>query len=316
MNILVSQTVTEAMKDRFASLFHGNTFVYAEDPSAEQFSEAEVIFGYPKPEMLSHSKKLRFLQLRSAGADLHNNAVPKDVAVCCTTGVYGRELGEALLGYLLALTKHLHIYRDSQAEHKWEFYDFNRSVAGSRVLILGLGDIGMNFAKLLEPFNCHITGVRRTRGDCPDCVHEVRTMDELDELLPEADVVAMCLPNTPLTQGMMSRERIFAMKQGSILMNVGRGNALDTMALCDAVTSGHLWGAAIDVVEPEPLPSDHPIWDAQNIIITPHSAGRSYGPYVIERTVEVFIQNLTAFFAGEPFITPVDRETGYMVSRR
>ena len=317
MNVLVCQPVTESMKSEFTKHFRDFDFVYTETPTAEQFAQAEIIFGYPDPNMLKYANKMRFLQLASSGAEKHNspNIVPINVPICCTTGIFGREISEVMLSYLLALNKHLHIYRDRQRAHNWEFHAFNRPVSGRQVLILGLGDIGINFAELLHPLGCRVIGVRRTAGKCPDCVSEVHTMDELDTLLPQADVVAMCLPDTPDTRGVMTRERIYAMKKGSVLLNVGRGNALDTMALADAVREGHLFGAAIDVVDTEPLPPEHPIWDVENIIITPHTAGHSFSPYIINRTGEIFIKNLCAFIEGQPLFTPVDRLTGYMKSR-
>ncbi|MGE4353564.1 MAG: D-2-hydroxyacid dehydrogenase [Oscillospiraceae bacterium] len=317
MNILVCQPVTEEMKSFFTAQFPNQDFAYSETPTTEQFAEAEVIFGYPEPAMMKYAKKLRFLQLASAGAEKHNSPdiVPLNVPVCCSTGIFGREIGEVLLADLLALYKHLHIYRDRQRAHNWAFYDFNRPVSGSRVLILGLGDIGMGFAGLLKPFGCTVIGVRRTAGKCPDNVNEVYTMEALDGLLPHADIVAMCLPDTPATRGIMTRERIYKIKEGAVLLNVGRGNALDTLALADAVREGHLSGAAIDVVDTEPLPPEHPIWDVQNIIVTPHTAGRSFSPYIVHHTGEIFVKNLTAFLEGKPLLTPVDRATGYMKSR-
>lgn len=315
MNILVCQPVTEAMKARFAAAFPGHDFVYDENPRPEQFAAAQVIFGYPDPKMLIYAKDLRFVQLGSAGAERHNAAVPMQVPLCCATGIFGREIAEVLLGCLLALNKYLPVYRDSQRAHNWQFHAFNRPLSGSNVLILGLGDIGRSFAELLRPLDCRITGLRRTRGVCPPCVDSVATLDELDSLLPQADVVALCLPDTPETRDIMTRERIFSMKPGSVLLNVGRGSALDTMALCDALRDGPLFGAALDVVDTEPLPPEHPLWDAENLIITPHVAGRSYSPYIIERTGQVFIENFSAFLEGRPLKTPVDRDTGYMVSR-
>ena len=315
MNILVCQPVTEGMKRRFAAAFPGHDFIYCENPGEAEFAEAQVLFGFPDPEKIKFCRDLRFVQLASSGAEQHNDVVPRNVPLCCATGLFGTEIAEVMLGYLLSLNKYLPRSRDRQRERDWSPDSFNRPVSGSRVLILGLGDIGMHFARLMKGMNCHVTGLRRTRGACPDCADELYTLAELDALLPQADVVALCLPSTPETQRVMTRERIFAMKKGSVLINVGRGSAVDTMALLDALREGHLFGAAVDVVDPEPLPPEHPLWDAENLILTPHVAGRSISPYIIEATGDLFIENFSAFLENRPFRTPVDRETGYMVSR-
>ncbi|MGI6028611.1 MAG: D-2-hydroxyacid dehydrogenase [Candidatus Heteroscillospira sp.] len=315
MNILVCQPVTESMKARFAAAFPGHDFIYNEHPAQADFAAAGAIFGFPEPDMLKYAENLRFVQLCSSGAEKHNPVVPKDVPLCCATGIFGREIAEVLLGYTLSLYKHLPAYRDKQRRQLWEYCGFNRPLTGANVLILGLGDIGRSFAELLRPFGCRITGLRRNAGERPDCVDGVYTPDKLDELLPNADVVAMCMPDTGDTRGIMTRERIFAMKKGAVLLNVGRGSALDTGALLDAVRSGQLAGAALDVLDTEPLPKEHPLWDEENIILTPHTAGRSYSPWIIEETGRIFEENFSAFLEGRPLVTPVDRETGYMVSR-
>lgn len=318
MKILVCQPVTAEMKTRFESQFSEHEFIYNKTPKAADFAQIGAIFGSPEPKMLKFAEKLQFLQLSSAGAEKYNdaNVVPHSVALCCTTGIFGREIGEVLLSMLLSLNKHLHIYRDRQSKAHWEFFDYNRPLSGSRVLILGLGDIGQSFAQMLTPFSCEIIGVRHTAREKPDCVDEIYGINSLDALLPRADVVAMCLPETAETKSLMTRERIFAMKSGSILLNIGRGSAVDNLALADALNCGHLFGAGIDVVDIEPLPTEHPLWNCENAIITPHVAGRSYSPYIISSTGHVFIQNFSAFLSGEALISPVDRATGYMKSRK
>ena len=315
MNVLVCQPVTEAMKTRFAAAFPGHQFIYDEHPAPALFAWAQAIFGFPEPDMLPLAKELRFVQLCSAGAEKYNSVVQKDVPLCCTTGIFGREIAEVLLGFVLSLYKHLPIYRDHQSAHQWAFHAFNRPLSGSNALILGLGDIGRSFAGLLQPFGCTITGMRRIHGCCPPGVDHLICMDELDAVLPAADIVALCLPETAETRHIMDRKRIFSMKKGSVLLNVGRGSAVDTAALFDGLTCGQLSGAALDVTDIEPLPPEHPLWTLDNLLITPHTAGRSYSPYIIESTGDVFVENFSAFLEGRPLKTPVDRETGYMVSR-
>lgn len=317
MRVLVCQPATENMRVSFARKFPEHEFIYDEHPSDALLASAEAIFGCPEPERLGVCTELRFMQLSSAGAERYKDAAPAAATLCCASGAFGGEMGEVLLAYLLALKKQLPQYRDRQLRREWSFRDYNRPVAGSSVLIVGLGDIGMGFARLLKPLGCRVAGVRRSScAAVPDCVDELHAVSELDALLPDFDVVALCLPHTAETSGLMSRERIFAMKPGAVLLNVGRGSAVDTGALCDALESGRLSGAALDVVSPEPLPPEHRLWGCENAIITPHVAGKSFSPDIIESIGELFERNFAAFLAKKPLVTPVDRETGYMQSRR
>ncbi len=144
-----------------------------------------------------------------------------------------------------------------------------------------------------------------------NAVDELYGMDALDSLLPRADVVALSLPQSPETNGLMNGERLALMKKGSILINVGRGSAVDQQALASTLNSGHLGGAALDVAVPEPLPPEDPIWNAKNILITPHASGGWSLPSTIDRVMDIFLENLKAWQEGAPMKNLVDPESGY-----
>ena len=150
-------------------------------------------------------------------------------------------------------------------------------------------------------------------GEKPDYLDELYTTEELEKLLPRADFVALALPNTPETKGIMTEERLRMMKRTAFLINVGRGNAIDSEALNRVLRDGWLGGCAVDVTEPEPLPEDHPLWDAPRMIITPHIAGKFNLPETFERIIRIAGENLEKFLAGETcgMMSVVDLETGY-----
>ena len=154
-------------------------------------------------------------------------------------------------------------------------------------------------------------GVRRTGTDKPDFVDELIHTDKLDEYLPQADCVAITLPGTTATKGMFDAERMAKMKDGAILLNVGRGMIVDTDVLCAALENGKLAGAGVDVTDPEPLPADHPLWKMENAVITPHISGGYHLQETHDRIVRIMAENLKRFLAGESLRNVVDFSTGY-----
>ena len=178
---------------------------------------------------------------------------------------------------------------------------------GAQVLVLGTGDIGSHFAQLCQAMGAHVTGVRRHLGSVPEGFESVNTMDELPNLLPDADVVASFLPSTDETRGMADAAFFASMKPGAYFANGGRGDLVDTAALDEALRSGHLGGAALDVTSPEPLPQDSPLWNAPNAFITPHVSGGFHLSTVLDNVVDIAAENLQHLAAGEPIRNAVAR---------
>ena len=300
-------------KERIRKLLPETELIFNEFLKAEEADvhRADVILGNVKQAYIQGAEKLKWVQLCSAGTDGYIPVLPKDALLTNASGVYGSAIGEFMLAMLMSVQKNLQYYGKNQVEHNWAKAADVKTFENSTCLVLGLGDLGGNFAKRVKALGSYVIGVRRTKADKPVYVDELYQPDALRELLPRADIVAMTLPQTPDTAKIMNEETISLMKPGSILVNVGRGSAVDQDALIKALESGHLAGAAIDVMEPEPLPADHPLWDAKNLLITPHISGQWTLPSIMDNVVDIFERNVKAYLNGDELENMVDYETGY-----
>lgn len=315
-NILVLIPVDDDKKAKLEAVAEGCKFTYSDEDtvSREVVQEANIIIGSPKVEMVKGSTNLKWLHLNTAGVDqyIKDGILAEDVVLTNSTGAYGLAVSEHMFAMLLEIIKKLHLYRDNQNERIWKSEGQVKTIYNSKVLIVGLGNIGCNFAKMVKAFGGYTIGVKRRPSEKPDFIDELYLNDELDSLLPNADIVALCLPSTKETQKLFSRDRIALMKEGSILLNVGRGASVDTEALCDAVESGHLLGAGIDVVDPEPLPANHRLWGIKNIVMTPHISGWYNLAETYERIFDISLDNLKRFLNGEELKNIIDFNTGYV----
>lgn len=279
----------------------------------EDVDWAQVILGNVPAAMLHGSPALEWLQTNSAGVEayIQPGVLAGDTLLTNATGAYGLAIAEHMLGMLLELFKKLELYRDAQKSGAWQSQGAVKAVYGSTVLVLGMGDIGGEFAARCKALGAKVIGVRRSPRPCPEYADEVHLLEDMDSLLPHADVVAITLPGTDATRGLMSRERLAKMKEGAVLLNVGRGFIVDTEALCDALERGHLSGAGVDVTDPEPLPPTHRLWNIPTAVVTPHISGFYHLRETHERIVGIFLENLRHFQAGEPLRNLVDFATGY-----
>ncbi|MGZ4290612.1 MAG: D-2-hydroxyacid dehydrogenase [Gaiellaceae bacterium] len=262
---------------------------------AELVSGAEVLFGFPREDpaqiawAVRIAPELRFVQATFAGAgqQLAAAGLTADelarIAWASSAGVHATPLAEWSLFGILALTKDLPRLLADRRDRRWAHYAVDE-IRGKTLLVVGLGEIGREVARLAEAFGMQVRSVRRGQGD-------------LDELLPHADAVVLSLPLTDETRGLFDRERIARLRRGAILVNVGRGGVVDEAALVDALRSRRLRGAALDVFTEEPLPPDSPLWDLDNVILSPHTAALSI--HENERIVELFADNLQRYLAGE-----------------
>ena len=279
----------------------------------EDVDWAQVILGNVPAAMLHGSPALEWLQTNSAGVEayIQPGVLAGDTLLTNASGAYGLAIAEHMLGMLLELFKKLELYRDAQKSGAWQSQGAVKAVYGSTVLVLGMGDIGGEFAARCKALGAKVIGVRRSPRPCPEYADEVHLLEDLDSLLPQADVVAITLPGTDATRGLMSRERLAKMKEGAVLLTVGRGFIVDTEALCDALERGHLSGAGVDVTDPEPLPPTHRLWNIPTAVVTPHISGFYHLRETHERIVGIFLENLRHFQAGEPLRNLVDFATGY-----
>ena len=276
--------------------------------------KAEIYIGNPDFKTLSHCKHLKWLQLASSGADSYakSGILDKSKTVLTNaTGAYGHAIAEYMVAGVMAVTKKYHLYRDNQFAGKWQDMGFSRTIRGSKVLIVGFGDIGGQFGQKMYALGCEIHAIKRTLSDVPEFVKSISTLNKLDELLPDMDIVALCLPNSPATENVIGKEQFELMKNDSILINVGRGNAVNTDELLIALNNNIIGNAILDVTNPEPLPTDHPLWKCSNAIITPHISGGYHAQETIDGIENIILENAKRYVSGQELINQVDFETGY-----
>jgi len=315
MKILVLMPVQERHKKMLEEKAPNAGFIYTSTKSLtiEEAHSADIILGNPPAHMIKDSKNLKWLQLQSAGINAYTgeNSLPEGVILTNASGAYGLAISEHMLATLLMLYKKLHLYRDNQMESNWLPMGKVKAVFGSTALVVGLGDIGGEFAKRLKALGAYTIGIRRTNTDKPDYLDELYLMDKLEELLPRADIVALSLPGTQLTYRVINKHTLSLMKPEAVLINIGRGTTIDTDALCDALEEGRLWGAALDVTDPEPLPKEHRLWKMKNVIITPHVSGGFSLQATHDKIVEIAAYNLEAFVNNRELKNVVDLSAGY-----
>ncbi|MCI8513964.1 MAG: D-2-hydroxyacid dehydrogenase [Lachnospiraceae bacterium] len=312
--ILVVLPVKESHKALLeANAPEGSEFVYNEAPGKELIQDATVIIGNVAADKIAGTKKLKWFQLNSAGTDGYTapGVLPEGAYLTNATGAYGLALSEHMLAMLLCLMKKLHLYAEDQKEHVWGDRGNVISIEGSTTLVVGMGDIGGEFAKRMHALGSRVIGIRRNKAEKPDYLDGLYQMDALDEWLGKADIVATSLPGTKATYHVFNAEAFAKMKEGAYFLNIGRGTAVDTDALTEALNSGHLAGAGVDVTEPEPLPKDHPLWEAKNVIITPHISGFYHLPETFERIIRIAAGNMAAYRDGKEMKNLVDFTTGY-----
>lgn len=290
---------------------HEVIFCDNKDINYDLMDKANIIIGNPSPDSLKYCNQLKLLQLTTAGTNGYVENLPNETILTNATGAYGLAISEHMIAMLLCLMKKLNIYQANQKENIWKDEGKVTSIYGSKVLIIGLGDIGGEFAKRIHSFGGYTIGVRRLGKDKPDYLNELYDTKHIDSLLPNADIVALSLPSTPETNQLMNRDRLKLMKKGSYLLNVGRGNVIDQDALYDLLSNGFLGGAGIDVTTPEPLPSDNKLWNAPNLIITPHVSGSGHLPETVNRIIDIAIYNISALNSNKPLQNIIDLSTGY-----
>ena len=313
--ILVVLPVENRHKELLRSWAEGAQmeFIPAKDLTKQLVQDADIIIGNVSPELLRGTGRLKWLQLNSAGTDgyTEDGILPEGALLTNATGAYGLAISEHMIGALLCIMKKLHLYGADQQKHVWGDHGNVTSIYGSKTLVVGFGDIGSEFAVRMNALGSRVTGIRRNQTEKPDYLEALYQMDALAECLRTADIVAACLPGTEETYHIFDRNAFAKMKKGAYFLNVGRGNAVDSYALAEALNSGHLAGASVDVTEPEPLPKEHPLWDAKNLLITPHISGNYHLQETHERIIQIAADNLARFMQGRELRNIVDFATGY-----
>ena len=279
----------------------------------EVLARAEVLMNYGDKSQIAPAKNVRYIHTISAGIDgyidevdrCHGSALP----VTNGAGVYSDAVGEHVIALLLAVVHGIVPSVRNMAEKQWPAIPMLGNVNGKTIAVLGTGDIGNNAARICAAMGARVLGFKLHACEPFPPYSEIYTGDDgLDALLPQADAVLVCLPGSPFTKDMLDARRIGLMKAGSVLVNIGRGSIVNTEALMEALRSGHIAAAGLDVTDPEPLPPDHPLWDCPNVLITPHISGLGASK---QKHAEWFAENLRAYLEGRPQPGAVNREMKY-----
>lgn len=275
--------------------------VPAKQADASLFKDAEIIVGWSRKledYILAEDCPVKWVQTWSAGVDKmpFDRLEHKQVLLTSANGVHTVPISEQIFGYMLSFSRNFHQAIRNQSKQTWDTSGTFTELKGKTIAIVGVGNIGQETARLAQAFGMQTIGVRRS-GKSTDYIEHMYTMDKLDEALVNADYVINILPLTDETEKLFNQERFAAMKESAIFINVGRGPTVDTDALFYALEHKVIAGAGLDVFDPEPLPEDHPLWNMEQVIITPHIAGSN--EHYTERVLEIFLTNLEAYQAGK-----------------
>lgn len=313
--ILVTLPITEYHKKRLERNVTNCSFQYVplSEVTIDMVQNSEIIVGNVPVSYISASNNLELLQLNSAGADAYilPGVLSSGTILTNATGAYGKTVAEHMFGIMMCLQKKLHLYRDDRVTGEWNDYGTVTSISNAIVTVIGLGDIGLYFAGMAKALGAYVIGIKRRKSDCPKQVDELHLMEDFYEIIPKADIIVSFLPNTPSTYHLYNAEFFSKMKNTGIFLNGGRGSAVDQDALLAAVQNQDISAAGLDVTDPEPLPSEHPLWKEKNIMITPHVSGSYHLPETLDKIVEIAAANIENHLAGTPLKNLIDFETGY-----
>jgi len=327
MNVLVgvispvaAWSIPRAWVEELRRKFPRHTFLEAWDGETLRrlLPDADVAFTPSVDRDLFRSlQRLRWVQSPAVGVGslLYAEMIASAVVITNARGIRARAMAEHVLGVTIALARQLPAVLRYQVAHHWgqdvlEGSGRIRTLNGLRMGIVGLGSIGIEVARLAAPFGLRISAIRRrVDQQAPAGVDEVLPPDRLPDVLARSDVVVLAAPLTGATRCLIGRGEVAAMKPGAWLINIGRGKLVDDAALVEALQTGHLGGAALDVFTHEPLDSGSPYWDLPNVIVTPHISGALEDYWV--PLVALFSENLGRFEAGQPLLNVVDKEAGY-----
>lgn len=282
-------------------------------PTQKALAQAEIILGDLEQEEFRYTKKLKFMQCTWAGVDHYVDCFPHGACLCNMSGAYGVTIAEHEMALILALSRRIPAYYMRQVMGRWQTAGPEKTLEGASALILGAGNIGIELAERLRPFVRTIIGVRRTVRSIPAEFDGMITLDDLDQYLPQVDLVACSLPSTPQTRHLFNKQRLLRMKRDALLINVGRGDLIVSDDLADVLEEGHLFGVGIDVTEPEPLPAGHKLWRQKQLLITPHISGNAFAPgSPTERRIWDFVlHNFQNYLTEVPVENVVDYSAGY-----
>ncbi len=308
MTICVLVPFNDAQKARLRTALHPHDVRFCAIntdccPSAEQFSECEIVFGSPPPELAMRLESLRWLQLDSTGFNEHAEAGWPETRPKITRleGFYADPVAETCLAALLSLLRGVYHCENLRVKKEWQGDCLRPTLSllsDASVVLFGFGPINQRLAEFLAPFRCNVT---KFGSDW--------TPETLDSCLRTADAVVCNVPGTSETSGLFDRSRLALLKKSAVFVNAGRGTLVDEPALIKMLRSGDLAAAALDVTAEEPIPSDHPLWECPNLVLTQHSAGGSKCEN--DRKIDYFLANFERYQKSLPLQGAVNLERGY-----
>jgi phosphoglycerate dehydrogenase-like enzyme len=304
---------TRAWGARLAAALPDLEVIVAEDTAQAErvIATAESAFGTIPPALLRRAARLRWLQAPQAAPPAgyyYPELIAHPVEITNFREIYSDHIGAHVLAFVLAFARGLQHYIPQQLRREWKRLPQDAGVIHlpeATALVVGVGGIGSEVARLCAAFGMQVIGVDERRREAPPGVTALHRADELDALLPAADFVILTVPHTPETEGFMNRGRFQEMKKTAFFINIGRGLTTRLDDLAAAIEAGEIAGAGLDVFEQEPLPGDHKLWTLPGVLITPHTAG--HGPYLDERRYDIILDNCRRFLAGQPLRNLVDK---------
>jgi phosphoglycerate dehydrogenase-like enzyme len=304
---------TRAWGARLAAALPDLEVIVAEDTAQAErvIATAESAFGTIPPALLRRAARLRWLQAPQAAPPAgyyYPELIAHPVEITNFREIYSDHIGAHVLAFVLAFARGLQHYIPQQLRREWKRLPQDAGVIHlpeATALVVGVGGIGSEVARLCAAFGMQVIGVDERRREAPPGVTALHRADELDALLPAADFVILTVPHTPETEGFMNRGRFQEMKKTAFFINIGRGLTTRLDDLAAAIEAGEIAGAGLDVFEQEPLPGDHKLWTLPGVLITPHTAG--HGPYLDERRYDIILDNCRRFLACQPLRNLVDK---------
>jgi phosphoglycerate dehydrogenase-like enzyme len=314
--ILLSSNSTELLEELQGVTPLARIVPVTNDSVMKEIVDADAFIGRITPEQVRAGTQLKWVQTMSAGVEtvLHlsggSDLRDSDIILTNNQIVQGPEIADHAMAMLLALTRDLDGFLELKKEQEWQRQGYTGiELNGRTALVIGMGGIGTQIAVRAWAHGMTVVGVDPEDIPYLPMISRVVKPDQLDELLPEADVIFVAAPHTAASHKMLGSKEFEQMKKGAYFIAVSRGRLYDIDALVQAMRNGHLAGAGVDVTDPEPLPKGHPLWSLENVIITPHIAGRSDKDRA--RMVGTIQQNILRFVEGKPLLNVVDKRKGY-----
>lgn len=313
MKVLFSFLPKQEQQDKLLEQFPDAEFVFQKGLNEEVLKSSQVLVTYGEDLQESHleiAEKLKWIMVASAGLEKMplQEISNRNIVVTNVRGIHKTPMAETILAHILSIKKSLSLIYENQRNGEWCKKVFPTELLGSTAIILGPGAIGGEVGRILQAFGVYTIGCNRS-GKAAPFMDEMASFDQLNEILPSADVVISILPSTEQTKGLITFEHLQSMKSTAIFMNFGRGDVVKEELLLRALKEEEIGYAVLDVFENEPLMEGHPFWSMNNVIVSPHISSHS-SQYVV-RALHIFSRNFTAWLEQKPLENEIDLEKGY-----